>query len=80
MDAGIHAAKLNASVGRKQIGASIGCSFNFCIQNVSISCNFCNTAKKMQAYMQPNELQVLNGEKLLPVCRIILCIQSNSSL
>ena len=53
-DAGKHAAKLNASVGCRQIVASIGFISNFCIQSVSSSCNYHNKAKIMQAYLQPN--------------------------
>ena len=34
MDAGIHAAKLKASAGCRQIVVSIGFSINFCIQSV----------------------------------------------
>ena len=41
MDEGMHADKLNASVGCRQIVASIGCSIILCIQSNSNSCNYC---------------------------------------
>ena len=45
MYAGIHAAKLNAGVGCRQLVASIGCSINFCIQSLSSSFNYLGKAK-----------------------------------
>ena len=74
MDAGIHKAKLNASVGRRQTVASSGCSINFCIQCVSSSCNYCNKAKILQAYIQPDGYRQFSASI---GCSIILYIQSN---
>ena len=56
MVAGIHAAKLIACIGCKQIGASIGCNIISCIQKVSSFCNYhCEVIMDAGAYAaKPN--------------------------
>ena len=73
--------RLNESVGCKQIGAIIGYCINVCIQSVSSSCSYRNTAKnnadiyaaKLNANIGCSQIVASN------ICSMILCIISNSS-
>ena len=51
----MYSAKLNVSIGCRQIDASIGCSITLCLQSFSSSFNCCNKAKYFRAYMQLTE-------------------------
>ena len=64
MHAGIHAVKLNAIIGCRQIVTIIGCSIILFIQSVWSSCNHSN---KSQEYMQSNGIKVFDADTFLPV-------------
>ena len=75
MNAGIHAAKMDESVGCRQNLSSIWCRNNFYIHSVSSFCNYCSKGKIIQQKLVINWTLVICAPAFNLALEILDCIQ-----